>query len=95
LFYTSSRAWTKFDVSTEQTASITAPVLLVRYSCPYGGRPRYDHEPMTFLSGLVLEPTASGTHRRIGTFAITAGRGEIGQVMSFLEYPEAKVVTIV
>lgn len=77
------------DVSTEGTAPSMATVLFLRYFCAAETLYR------TYLTGLILEPIADGTQRRIGLFMIVGTLRVLGEIMSFLEYPELKVFTVV
>jgi hypothetical protein len=82
----------KFDVPVEEDSDRTVPILFVRYSARAEGS-RYDGIVWPSLHGLILEPAGEGTFKRIGTFGIMGER--VPEILSYLDYPTAKVIKLV
>ncbi|KAH7068524.1 heterokaryon incompatibility protein-domain-containing protein [Paraphoma chrysanthemicola] len=92
-FGSSDQGTASFDVPVKDGGDTKVPVVLVRYSTPDEARRRYDRLVYPSVQGLLLEVVEEGIFKRIGTFGVANLR--VPQLMEYLEYPMARVITLI
>ena len=77
----------RFDIATDHGQVFTAPIICMQYNAPIEGT-RHSHGLCP--GGLVLEDTAEGIFRRIGTWNVM-----YCEVHEFLPYFDTKIISLV